>query len=61
MPSTTDASRRYNEKAYDRLYVTIPKGKKADIQAHAENQEESTNAFVNRAMAETIERDNTNK
>ena len=35
----------------------MPKGKKADLQAHAESKDESLNAFVNRAIDEAIERD----
>jgi len=61
MPSTTAASRKYNEKSYDRLYVTIPKGKKAIYEAHSLERCESLNAFINRAIVEAYERDlNTN-
>ena len=52
------ASRKYNEKAYDRIELKVSKGKKADLQAHAENKGESLNGFVNRAINETVERDN---
>lgn len=48
---------KYNEKAYDKIYITVPKGEKDKIQAHAELCNESTNAFINRAIKETIERD----
>ena len=51
------ASRKYNEKAYDRIELKVKKGKKADIQAHAQTQNESLNGFVNRAIDETVERD----
>ena len=44
-------------KAYDRINLTIPKGQKDLIQAHAEAQGESTNGFINRAISETMERD----
>ena len=44
-------------KAYDRINLTVPKGKKDLIQAHAEAQGESTNGFINRAISETMERD----
>lgn len=46
----TEWSRAYNEKAYDRLAITIPKGQKAALQAFAENHGESINSFVNRAI-----------
>jgi predicted HicB family RNase H-like nuclease len=53
------AVRKYNEKAYDRVELKVTKGKKAELQAHAESKGESLNAFVNRAIDETVERDNT--
>ena len=43
--------------AYDRINLTVPKGQKDLIQAHAEAQGESTNGFINRAISETMERD----
>ena len=45
------------KKAYDRINLTVPKGQKDLIQAHAEAQGESTNGFINRAISETMERD----
>ena len=44
-------------KAYDRINLTVPKGQKDLIQAHAEAQGESTNGFINRAISETMGRD----
>ena len=44
-------------KNYDRINVTMPKGKKAKIKAHAESHGESVNGFVNRAIDETMERE----
>ena len=38
-------------KAYDRINLTVPKGQKDLIQAHAEAQGESTNGFINRAIS----------
>lgn len=52
------ANRKYNEKAYDRVELKVQKGKKADLQAHAKTQGESLNGFVNRAIDETVDRDN---
>lgn len=43
--------------AYDRINLTVPKGKKDTIKAHAEAQGESVNGFINRAIEETMERD----
>ena len=49
---------RYNAKAYDEIKVRVPKGNKDVIKTHAETHGESVNAFVNRAIDETMERDN---
>lgn len=48
---------RYNAKAYDEIKVRVFKGQKEVIQSHAEMQGESVNAFIGRAIAETMERD----
>jgi len=48
MAKTSSAvKQRYNEKAYDRLAITIPKGRKADVDAYAKAQGESINGLVN--------------
>ena len=51
------ATANYVKKSYDRIEVKVVKGKKDTIQAHAEAQGESLNAFINRAITETMERD----
>ena len=48
---------RYIDKAYDRINLTVIKGKRAVIQEHAKAQQESTNEFINRAIDETMKRD----
>lgn len=45
-----------NEKV-EEVKFRVPKGRKAEIKEHADNQGESVNAFLTRAVAETIERD----
>lgn len=56
------ATANYVKKNYDRIEIKVTKGKKAIIQAHADQTDGgSLNAFINRAIAETIERDNSNK
>ena len=45
----------------DRVNLTMPKGQKDTIKAHAEAQGESLNAFINRAINETMERDGSGK
>lgn len=52
------ATANYVKKAYDRIEVKVTKGQKNVIQAHAEAQGESLNGFINRAISETMERDN---
>lgn len=51
------ATNKYISKAYDRINLTVPKGQKEIIQAHAAAQGESVNGFINRAVDETMERD----
>lgn len=41
------ANNRYNEKAYDRINIAVPKGKKAIIAEKATAYGESIKAFVN--------------
>ena len=45
----------------DEIKVRVPKGRKAELQAHAEDQGESLNGFIVRAVDETIERDKSEK
>lgn len=51
------ATANYVKKNYDRIEVKVLKGKKEAIQAHAKAQGESLNAFINRAITQTMERD----
>ena len=51
------ATNKYIAKAYDRINLTVPKGKKDTIQAHAEAQGESVNGFINRAIDNQISQD----
>ena len=41
----------------DRINLTVPKGKKDTIKAHAEAHSESVNGFINRAIDEAMARD----
>ena len=45
----------------DRVNLTMPKGQKDIVKAHAESKGESLNAFINRAIVETMERDGAQK
>ena len=62
MSIKSDANRRavakYKKENYDQIQLRVPKGRKDEIQAHAEAQGESTNAFINRAITNQMERDN---
>lgn len=38
---------KYNAKAYDEMKIRVPKGQKADIEAHAKSKGTSVNGLVN--------------
>lgn len=63
MTIKSDANRRavakYKKENYDQIQLRVPKGRKDEIQAHAEAHGESTNGFINRAITNQMERDNT--
>lgn len=48
---------KYIAKAYDRINLTLKKGKKEVLQAHAEKMGESVNGFINRAIDTQMETD----
>lgn len=45
---------KYNEKAYDRLAITIPKGRKDGVEAFAKEKGESINGLVNCLLREAM-------
>lgn len=51
------AVHKYVKNNYDRIDITVPKGRKAEIKVHASAHGESVNAFINRAIDETMTRD----
>ena len=51
------AAKKYREK-FEFIQTRLPADEKALICNHAEKMGESLNAFVRRAMAETMDRDN---
>jgi uncharacterized protein (DUF1778 family) len=57
MPTArTKATRKYNEKAYDRIEITVPKGQKENIKAAAEQAGESVNSFIIAAIQERMQK-----
>lgn len=50
------ASKKYHEKL-ENIQLRVPKGEKGNIAEHAKARGESTNAFIYRAVKETIARD----
>lgn len=54
----TRAQNKYIAKAYDRINLTVSKGKKDVIQSHAQAQGKSVNGFINEAIDEKMQRDN---
>ena len=48
---------KYAAKAYDRLQIIVKKGKKSELQAAAESQGDSLNAYIKKAVREQYKRD----
>ena len=51
------ATAKYQKKTYDQVNFRVQKGYKDVIHGHAEDQGESVNGFLCRAVMEAIERD----
>lgn len=56
--SQQKAVSKYMKQNYDEIKIRVKKGRKAIIQAYAETNGESMNSFIDRAITETMERDN---
>lgn len=52
------ANAKYEKETVERVSLVLAKGEKSKIKSHATKQGESLNAFIKRAIKETIERDN---
>lgn len=48
------AQNKWIAKAYDRINLTVPKGRKDEIQTFAAQTGESVNGFINRAIGEAM-------
>ena len=58
MAGTTEYKNKWQQENRERINLVVAKGKKAVIQAHADKLDGgSLNAFINRAITETMERD----
>ena len=55
--SQQKAVNKYVREKYDRINITMQKGKKDTLQAHAAARGESANSFINRAIDQAMERD----
>ena len=53
--ASTASKNKYNEKAYDRVNLTMKKGYKEKVKAHAEAQGLSLNGYINKLIAEDME------
>lgn len=51
------AVNKYMKENYDRVNLTMVKGRKERVKNHAEKNGESLNGFINRAIDEAMERD----
>lgn len=51
------ATAKYMKNAYDEIKIRIPKGQKESIKTHVEQTGESLNAFIQRAIKQTMEDD----
>lgn len=61
--AASEAQRKANDKwrdKFDEVRFRVPKGKKKLLQEHAAKHGESVNAFLNRAVGETMAHDNEN-
>ena len=61
MAGNTEYKNKWQREKVDRVNLTMAKGKKDTLKAHAEAMGESVNAFINRAIDETLSRDQENK
>ena len=50
----TNYKREFSEKNYDRLAITIPKGQKQAVEAHAQGKGQSVNGLVNALLRDDM-------
>lgn len=49
------ATNKYISSAYDRINLTVPKGERNKIKAHAAKTDESVNAYIYRIIKEDMQ------
>ena len=52
--SQTIASNKYNAKAYDRVSLMLPKGKKEVVREYAESKGLSLNGYINKLIIDDM-------
>ena len=57
MAGKSEYKNTWQKENVDRVNLTMPKGRKAIIQAHAEAQGQSVNAYINTAIDERMSRE----
>lgn len=56
--TSNESKAKYNAKAYDRINIVVPKGRKEEIRAAAERAgEKSINAYIVQAIMERMMRE----
>lgn len=53
--ASTASKNKWNAKAYDRINLTIPKGRKATVEALAAARGESVNGMINALLREVAD------
>ena len=52
--TSNESKAKYNAKEYDRINIAVPKGRKDEIQAIAEQRGQSINAYINTIIEEAL-------
>ena len=55
------ATAKYVKQNYDEIKVRVKSGEKEMIKQHADSRGETVNGFINRAIKEAMERDNSGR
>lgn len=51
-----EATKRFEDKRYDKILLRLTKGKKEEIRAYAENKGYSLNSFINEAIDDKMQK-----